>query len=363
MADGFDLERLLAGRVLALDRDALPGLASRAQLQAAGFGAAELEDRAGLLAIAGRGSLTVAHYGSVAIVPITGMITSDAFIGWLVGGMSPDALVCALQEAIDDPQITAILLLVNSPGGEISLLTETAATIRQLRTIKPITAIARPLAGSAAYWLAAQATTVLATPSADVGSVGVFCCHYDYSGLNDRIGVVPTYIASDPRKVEGNPDAPLEDDARAFIQKHIDKAYATFVADLALGRNTTTTRVRADFGGGRCFTASEAVVRGLVDRVAPLDRTLAELLTASTSSRTGRKAVTGSRTAFARPSDRAFARADTQLAEERAMQMACREDADEAEAERDATIAAIAEAADEAAVSSDAAAVARAAER
>ena len=167
-----------------------------------------------------------------------------------------------------------VVLLTHSPGGETSLISETAAEIRRLRAIKPITAIARTQMASAAFWLAAQATTVLATPSAELGAVGVFMIHVDQSRLNDRIGITPTYITSSAKKIEGNPDMPLADDTRAFLQSRVDRVAATFVTDLALGRRTSEANVRSAYGDGRMFDAAEAARRGMAERVATLESLL-----------------------------------------------------------------------------------------
>ena len=272
----FDVERLLAGRPLALDRSALPALASHGAMRIGNRSLGQL--RAALTddGLPNRGP-AVRRVGSVAIVPLVGLITPDTFFAWLFSGTTPDALVRALQQAIDDPDVRSVILLTDSPGGDAALLVETGAEIRRLRAIKPITAIARTNMHSAAYWLASQATTVVATPSAFLGSVGVFTIHVDFSRLNERVGVQPTYISSSERKVEDNPDFPLSDDAHAFIQARVNQVYSTFVAEVAKGRRTTESTVRSRYGDGRSFLADEALSRKMVDKIAPLEATLAQL--------------------------------------------------------------------------------------
>lgn len=282
----IDMERHFIGRIMGLDRAALPALASRAALRAGG---ASLEQLAGRFDGAGIGSIAVQRSGNTAIVPMTGFITRDPLLAYLFGGTSPDALVRALQEAVADRQVTNVVLVCDSPGGEVSLVPEAATEIRRLRAIKPITAVARVQMCSAAYWLAAQATTIVVSPSAEVGAIGVFMMHIDKSGLNAQIGIEPTYISSTPEKVEGNSDAPLGDDARAFLQSRVNQVYGAFIADLALGRRTTEATVRDNFGSGRAFGAAEAVRRGMANRVS----TLQNLIPAS-SDGGGRQALAAS---------------------------------------------------------------------
>lgn len=265
---------LIAGRLWALDRTSLPSLASRA--------ASHAELQGGPLDV-GRSTPKTQRAGATAIVPLVGVISSDPLINWLLGGVSPDAFASALREAVADASVSDVVLLVDSPGGEIGLIQETAAEIRRLRALKPITAIARTQMASAAFWLGAQASRVVATPSASVGSVGVFFAHAEQSRLNERVGITVTYISSDPKKVEGNPHQPLADDARAFLQSRVDAVYAQFLADLAAGRGLRLSQVAADFGGGRSFSADEALRRGMVNRV----ETFETLLSSSASGRRG----------------------------------------------------------------------------
>ena len=260
----IDLERHFIGRIMGLDRTALPALASLAALRAQGMGHDQL---AGRFDGAGVGTIAVQRMGATAVVPLRGFITRDPLLGYLFGGTSPDALVRALQEAVADRQVSTVVIVCDSPGGEVSLVQEAAAEIRRLRSLKLILAIARVQMCSAAYWLAAQASVVIASPSAEIGSVGVFAMHIDESGLNARIGIEPTYISSTPEKVEGSSAGPLSDDALAFVQSQVNQTYATFIADLALGRRTSESAVRNNFGSGRTFGAAEAVQRGMADRV------------------------------------------------------------------------------------------------
>lgn len=275
MAVDFDLERMLAQRPLALERTALPQLAELARMRVGG-------DADGLRRqfAAVEHSVTttkVRHSGSIAIVPIVGLITDDPFMAWLTDGTHPDAVARGVREAADDPSTSGILLLVNSPGGGVALIQETAEEIRRARTVKPVVAIARTCCCSAALYLAGQADELIATPSADVGSVGVFVIHIDASKLNDRVGIAPTYVYAGKYKVETNSSAPLAEDARAFLQRGVDATYAQFIKDLAIGRRTSETTIRSKYGDGRYFGAVEAKQRGMVDRIDTLDNVLGRL--------------------------------------------------------------------------------------
>lgn len=219
-----------------------------------------------------------ARAGTVAVVPVLGPISKrDSMFSMMLGGTSTSRLSAQLRQLAADDSIATILLDVDSPGGTISGLPELAADIRRVREQKPVVAISNDLAASAAYWIASQADTIIATPESLTGSIGVFTQHTDCSGYNEQNGMKVTYIYAGQYKVEGNPDEPLSDDAKAYIQSLIDSAYGMFVGDVAQGRGITTAKVKADFGEGRVLTAKDARAVGMVDRIATYNDTIARL--------------------------------------------------------------------------------------
>ncbi len=127
------------------------------------------------------------------------------------------------------------------------------------------------MACSAGYWLAAQCSEIIATPSGDVGSVGVYMCHTDYSTMNERVGIRPTYIGVPKYKAEGNSDRPLSDETRRFLQSRVETVYNAFVADIVRGRGRglTAETVCKTFGEGRIVNGQDALRRKMVDQVVP----------------------------------------------------------------------------------------------
>jgi HK97 family phage major capsid protein len=130
---------------------------------------------------------------------------------------------------------------------------------------------------SAAYWIGSQCDEVVATPSAAVGSIGVFMVHLDESAFDERIGLQYSLIFAGKHKVDGNPYEPLSDDARAALQEQVDEYYTLFVNDVARGRKVNASKVRAGYGEGRCLTATQAMDAGLVDRIDTFDGVLSSL--------------------------------------------------------------------------------------
>ena len=219
--------------------------------------------------------------GSVAVIPLRGLITPrGSFLSLLFGGGGGlQAFRQSLREALGNDEVGAIVLDVDSPGGSVEMVPETAAEVFAARERKPIVAIANTWAASAAYWIASQADELYVTPSGEVGSIGIFSVHEDWSGWNEQKGIQPTYISAGKYKVEGNPDEPLSDEAKAAEQRSVDDYYDAFVADVARGRSVTPAAVRDGFGEGRLVTSKRSVALGMADGVETYESVVASTVT------------------------------------------------------------------------------------
>jgi ClpP class serine protease len=131
------------------------------------------------------------------------------------------------------------------------------------------------MAASAAYWVASQASEIVATPGGDVGSIGVYSMHQDISQALAAEGVTTTLVHAGEFKIEGNPFSPLEAVAREHLQARVDQAYGQFVLAVASGRGVKPAEVEADYGRGRLVGAREALAAGMIDRIETFDATLA----------------------------------------------------------------------------------------
>lgn len=211
--------------------------------------------------------------GGVAEIPIHGSIFPRASAMDLSGGgVSLEDLQAQLRGAASDPSVSAIVLNVDSPGGTHDLVPETAALIRKVDALKPVTAVANTMIGSAAYWLASQASEIVATPSGSLGSVGVFAVHEDASAYYDAKGLKLSVISAGKYKTELADVGPLTDEARGYVQGMVDEVYGMFTGDVARGRSVSVKDVRGEtFGEGRMMFAPKAVENGLADRVDTLD--------------------------------------------------------------------------------------------
>ena len=218
--------------------------------------------------------------GGTAVIGLRGLLAHRAAAFDDVSGpqgTSMERFGARFRAALADDSVGSIVLDVDSPGGAADGITEMGDEIFAARGEKPIVAVANTMAASAGYWLASQADEVVATPSALVGSIGVFAAHEDLSERLKMLGVNITLVSAGRFKVEGNPFEPLDDDGRAAIQTLVDTVYRDFVGAVARGRGVKAKEVRAGFGEGRVLMADAARAEGMVDRVETLDATLQRL--------------------------------------------------------------------------------------
>jgi signal peptide peptidase SppA len=169
-----------------------------------------------------------------------------------------------VKRQLADPSVKNIDLIIDSPGGSVLGLPETADVIHAANRIKPVRAFVSGIAASAAYWLASQASTITLTPSGEVGSVGVLDLHADISKALESSGVKITAVVSDPKKVERAPFTALTDDARAHMQSGVNAWYGDFLSAVKRGRGLRAV-TSGNFGGGRMLNSRDAWSLGMVD--------------------------------------------------------------------------------------------------
>lgn len=216
--------------------------------------------------------------GDVAVLPLYGVTFPRAnMMSDMSGGASLEKLGRLVQTTAADESIGAIVLDADTPGGNVAGVTEFASIVRAAREQKPVIAVANHTMASAGYWIGASATEIVATPSARVGSIGVYTMHENMAAAMEKEGVERTLISSGKFKTEGHPLGPLDDEARANIQAHVDETAAVFHADVAAGRGVSAAQVRGGFGEGRTLSATDALAEGMIDSIGTLDETIARL--------------------------------------------------------------------------------------
>lgn len=214
-----------------------------------------------------------AHFyrsGASAIIPIQGeLVNRGAWIGASSGLTSYEGIKSQISTAVADPRVEAIILDMESPGGEATGAFEAADFVRTMAAKKPIIAVVNGLAASAGYALAAGATKIIAGKSSVLGSIGVVMLHVDQSEMLAKKGVKPTLIFAGAHKVDGNPFEPLSDKVHASLQAEVMTFYATFVESVAAMRGISERDVRAT--EAKTFLGEEAVKLGLADELGTIE--------------------------------------------------------------------------------------------
>ena len=214
--------------------------------------------------------------GAIAVVGVYGAITQRASMMSICdGGTSTQAISQALRQANADETVSAIVLDIDSPGGSVYGVAELAAEIRA--SAKPVTAVANSLAASAAYWLGTAAAEFYVTPGGEVGSIGVWMAHEDWSKALADSGVTTTLISAGKFKTEGHPYAPLDAEARDFMQSRVNDYFGSFTRDVAKGRKVAVDQVRNGMGQGRVLGADQAKAENMVDGVLTFDQVLRQV--------------------------------------------------------------------------------------
>jgi signal peptide peptidase SppA len=228
-----------------------------------------------------RKQMAVANAGSgIAVLPLYGVVTQrgnmiDDISG--PGSTSTQQFTSALRQVLADDTVGQILIDIDSPGGSVYGVAELASEIVKARAQKPVVAVANSLAASAAYWIGCSASEFYVTPGGEVGSIGVWQAHFDYSKALEEEGVKPTLVSAGKFKVEGNPYVPLDPQAQAFMQSRVDDYYNAFIQAVAVGRGVSVDAVRNGMGEGRVLGADAALAQRMVDGIASFDDVLARM--------------------------------------------------------------------------------------
>ena len=211
----------------------------------------------------------------VAIVPVTGILV-HGYTGWCWNETDYASIGRMFTAAINDPEVRAIAMHVNSPGGEVAGCFDLAEMIYQMRDLKSIVAILDEYAFSAAYALASAAEKIVVPRTGGTGSIGVIAMHVDVTKALEQFGIKVTTIQYGDRKSDSYPTTPLSEEAHARFQADIDVMGEMFVEIVARNRGIAAAKVRATEAG--CFLGAAGVDQGLADGVMAPDEAFLSLI-------------------------------------------------------------------------------------
>lgn len=232
----------------------------------------------------------------LAVLPVSGtLLHKYGYIRPRSGATGYDGILSRLSEAMDDPEVKAVMLDFDSPGGEAAGCFDATQMIRKMRDIKPIYALCYDTMCSAAMALGSACTERWITQSGVAGSVGVVVAHANYEKHLENEGVEITLMHSGAHKVDGNPYEALSSEVQQRIQAKLDKNRQQFSKIVAENIGMSLEAVMAT--EAKTYQGQEAVDIGFADKLvngAEAVSLLVEII--QTQSNTGKNMKQGTQT-------------------------------------------------------------------
>ena len=216
----------------------------------------------------------------ILVVDIDGTISSALETGLFAREKSVVARVFErLERAAADPQVKAVILRLDTPGGEVTasdIIYHEVLRFKE-RTGRPVIGLMMSVAASGGYYIASACDVILAHPSTITGSIGVISVFPSVESLMSKVGVKVNVIKSGPAKDSGSPFRDMTEDDKKLFQTIIDEYYEGFLAVVATGRKGKIAEADLrKIADGRVYTAPQALKLGLIDAIGYFDDAFAK---------------------------------------------------------------------------------------
>lgn len=216
----------------------------------------------------------------VATISIKGPLTNDGDSDWneWLGMTGYPEIREAMISAATDASVQHIILDIDSGGGAVSGVDDTAKLIRLVHdNVKPVTAFTDGSMYSAAYWLGSSAGEVYASKAAGMGSIGVIATHMERSEMLKEAGIGVTVVRAGKYKALANGVEKLTEEGKAQIQAGVDAAYKIFVGHVAEMRGKSYEFADSVMAQGREFYGQAGADAGLVDGIKSFDQVMSDV--------------------------------------------------------------------------------------
>ena len=198
--------------------------------------------------------------------PRVGVVELKGTVGGGERGIDADKVVKLLRKYDRDDDVRAVVVRIDSPGGEVAPSQEIYSALRNLRKKKKVVASLGNLAASGGYYIAAAADQIYASPGTLTGSIGVIWTHFNVRGLLEAVKIEETTIKAGKYKDTLSPYRPLNELDREELQAISEDTYGQFIRDVAEGRGLKEEEVRK-LAEGRIYTGRRAKDLRLVDEL------------------------------------------------------------------------------------------------
>ena len=204
----------------------------------------------------------------IAVIDIQGVIAFDDSPIPSDTAADPRSICARIRRAANDKEVKALIVNLNTPGGEVVAADEIYSEIRRFRqqTGKPAIALMRTMSASGGYYIAAACKPIIANKLTMTGSIGVIISTYNYRGLFEKIGLQAEVYASGKMKDMLNGARARTPEEVKVVQDMVNETYAEFVRIVAESRKIPAERIRqTEIGDGRVFSGEQALKLGLID--------------------------------------------------------------------------------------------------
>lgn len=217
--------------------------------------------------------------GSVAVLSIEGSTVSrTSMFSRYFGVASYDDIRERLNAAIDDKEVRAIVLALDSNGGQADGVQQISEEIRAINNkLKPVVSVNQGSMASAAYWYGSSASMVVGEPNTKAGSIGVILMHAEFSEAHKKAGINVSVFRTSPYKAIVNSVEPLSDKAKEMITEEMDLIHKSFVNGIADNRGLDAGVVQKQIATGKMYRVKEAIDLKMIDRVGSLGEVVAKL--------------------------------------------------------------------------------------
>ncbi len=199
----------------------------------------------------------------VALITMRGLISSS--IPGTVGDSMVDDLRAALQQAREDDRVKAIVLEIDSPGGEVTASDAIYSAVVKARARKPVVVYMDSLAASGGYYVSCGGKFLMASDTTITGSIGVIIQTLNYEQLFNKVGLASVIFKSGKFKDMLNGARPITPEERELVQSFIMKTYDKFLGIVAMERNLPADLLRNTIADGRILSGKEAFDSKLID--------------------------------------------------------------------------------------------------
>ncbi|MBA7486953.1 hypothetical protein ES707_22515 [subsurface metagenome] len=211
------------------------------------------------------GGTSYALGDSVYEIRLEGVISAEKYTGLFgVVTVTPEKIISQLDEARKNPNVKAILIRVNSPGGSAAASQEIYEELKKVE--KPVVVSVSEVCASGAYYVASAADRIIANRSSSVGSIGVIMQIPNFEDLYEKLGIKYTTIKQGKFKDVGSPDRPITEEEIRLLEAQLKEIYGQFITDVAEARNMDAGEVE-ELATGWVFLGTEALELGLIDGI------------------------------------------------------------------------------------------------